>query len=660
MSPKPNVTSSSGGASAAPSLSARKASTAAPPGARKAAATTSSSAPAAPPSSTRKASVAAGPAGGKKSVTAPSADRNPAAQSTPGDKAPQPKKIQTTTTSSDVAATPVPVDYYKYLRRLAATGTKELPLILSLAISATRMNVPCSVIRARLVQHHVNLAESKALCFSGIRTEEAPAFLVSFHAGLSTAITMASSDNSSAEFLRNITFTEEESLSIPRRYTCVLLAEDVDGFVLPPLPVGALVDVPKSMPPPPARDGPDLLPERPAGSHRSLSSRKAPSAPSQKTSAEGSAVATGTPTTGSKGKSKAATGTPPPSKSAKPPKRTPKSRAVIESSDEMSAPGFKAQAERIAQSEFLLNRMTDMYSSMLEEHYYLTLCFLQQVVDAQAELDTTAFSERFAGTTEEERFELVETILRIAMAQQIAPGEKIARGRVWNYYDPNVLDSPVPGHGSAYLFYTALSQRKLNEPKGFFLLPTDNSAGLPAGWQPLLDTEFIVTTKDDVEIPLGILPDEVCKRLVRQAVADGAEVDPADLELDTKHAFYRRLEPGFHHILAHPEEYRLNIPAVFLGLAAAERSHFTVDDAEGGVEGTEPSNEDKGDEGAEIPAADSPMEVDPSPPPTVSDPHLLFDDEPEWDGVGDYSPSGYRVLRGGRQECGTARVRDVW
>ncbi|KAF7349986.1 hypothetical protein MVEN_01299900 [Mycena venus] len=329
---------------------------------------------------------------------------------------------------------------------------------------------------------------------------------------------------------------------------------------------------------------------------------------------------------------------------------------------EMSAPGFKAQAERIAQSEFLLNRMTDMYSSMLEEHYYLTLCFLQQVVDAQAELDTTAFSERFAGTTEEERFELVETILRIAMAQQIAPGEKIARGRVWNYYDPNVLDSPVPGHGSAYLFYTALLRRKLNEPKGFFLPAYRQQRRASCGLAALAgtDTEFIVTTKDDVEIPLGILPDEVCKRLVRQAVADGAEVDPADLELDTKHAFYRRLEPGFHHVLAHPEEYRLNIPAAFLGLAAAERSHFTVDDAEGGVEGTEPSNEDKGDEGAEIPAADSPMEVDPSPPPTVSDPHLLFDDEPEWDGVGDYSPSGYRVLRGGRRERGTARVRDVW
>ncbi|KAF7335047.1 hypothetical protein MVEN_02255100 [Mycena venus] len=247
---------------------------------------------------------------------------------------------------------------------------------------------------------------------------------------------------------------------------------------------------------------------------------------------------------------------------------------------EMSAPGFKAQAERIAQSEFLLNQMTDMYSSMLEEHYYLILCFLQQVVNTQAELDTTAFSERFAGTTEEEHFVLVETVLQIAMAQQIAPGEKIARGR------------------------------------GFFLLPTDNSAGLPAGWQPLLDTEFIVTTEDDIKVPLGILPDERSTRPTWGWTPSTRST--IGLNLGSTMSLHIRKSTAS------------TFPWRPLGLAAAERSYFTVDDAESGVEeGTELSNEDKGDEGTEIPAVDSPMEVDPSPPPAVSDPHLLFNDEPE-------------------------------
>ncbi|KAF7358408.1 hypothetical protein MVEN_00891000 [Mycena venus] len=823
------------------------------------------------PSSRRRTSAVPAPGGGRKSAAVghPSCSGCTVLSGT--------VKVPAAPPAS--AATPPPVDYYKYLRRIAATQPKELPLILALAVSSMRMNLSGTIIRARLVQHHVNLAESKALCASGTQSEKAPDFLVSFHAGLSAAVSLAGVDNNPSEFLRNVTFTEDKFPCIPRRYSCVLLAEEADKFVLPPPPAGAPVDVPRPMPPP-AREDFELFRDPPTGPRRS-SIRKNPSG---KTPAEGPSAATETPVAKSKGKGKATADKPPPPKGTKPAKRAPKSKAVVVSSGEdeapvaskkpappkstkrpleddheessskrakktntgkstirapsssiyslsilsrqefnepvpgdakaqtsskkasdktpatakrgragevphnaaisggrsfvskyssqqhedylkvrktpqyfqgkasesgvigiyhadlqrlvellppviredlpmdkegqyfvishdmvrrllslslpakgprcnnclgtgvecksyghpmactackdrhlsgtcnfaqsdefrsdtsselnrffeMSAPGFKAQAERIAQSEFLLNQMTDMYSTILGEHHYLILCFLQQVVNAQAELDPTPFSERFAGADDEERAELSETILRIAMAQQIAPGEKIARERVWNYYDPVVLDSPIPGHGSAYSFYTALSRRKLNEPKGFFLLPTDNDAGLPAGWQPLLDTEFIVTTEDGVEIPLGILPDVVCKRLVRQAVADGAEVNPADLELDSKHSFYRRLEPGFHHILAHPDEYRLNIPAAFFGLAATERSHFVVSGAEDGAEeGLSPDVEDEGDhEGGreDTPTVGSPMEVDPKTPPPAQSPHYPSDDELEWSGVGEYSP----------------------
>ncbi|KAF7368378.1 hypothetical protein MVEN_00159500 [Mycena venus] len=286
------------------------------------------------PSSRRRTSAVPAPGGRRKSAAVAATPRAPAAPSSPGKRTSSAGRAQATAPASTVkvpaappasAATPPPVDYYKYLRRIAATQPKELPLILALAVSSMRMNLSGTIIRARLVQHHVNLAESKALCASGTQSEKAPDFLVSFHAGLSAAVSLAGVDNNPSEFLRNVTFTEDEFPPHP--------PQEADKFVLPPPPAGAPVDVPRPMPPP-AREDFELFRDPPTGPRRS-SIRKNPSG---KTPAEGPSAATETPVAKSKGKGKATADKPPPPKGTKPAKRAPKSKAVVVSSGEDEAP----------------------------------------------------------------------------------------------------------------------------------------------------------------------------------------------------------------------------------------------------------------------------------------------------------------------------------
>ena len=150
-----------------------------------------------------------------------------------------------------------------------------------------------------------------------------------------------------------------------------------------------------------------------------------------------------------------------------------------------SSLGFKQEVDRITAASGPLEQASHLYYTLLRAQQYNWCRFLKAVVEARRALPRREFRERFAGESEHEKDKLAEYFLRVAMAQQIVPEAPIERDREWQYFDLQLLDTPIPGFPSAYGFYETYDWVDGGEPSGFYYVPIQSGTKEKCGWVPL-------------------------------------------------------------------------------------------------------------------------------------------------------------------------------
>ncbi|KAJ6453848.1 hypothetical protein C8R47DRAFT_1228930 [Mycena vitilis] len=175
---------------------------------------------------------------------------------------------------------------------------------------------------------------------------------------------------------------------------------------------------------------------------------------------------------------------------------------------DLASENWKRTTETLGQSFKALESLETARTNLLAEYHHSLLNYLVVILRARRELNPTEFWERFTPKA------TGETLLRMAMAQQLTADTEVSRAYVWQYFEFEHLHLDIPYYESAYSFYKTYDEaRDSLDPPGFYLVPCSEEDGLKPQWVPVTANDFVEVTKDDGKVPAGIRSRDLRKRL---------------------------------------------------------------------------------------------------------------------------------------------------
>ncbi|KAJ6516649.1 hypothetical protein C8R47DRAFT_1268089 [Mycena vitilis] len=175
---------------------------------------------------------------------------------------------------------------------------------------------------------------------------------------------------------------------------------------------------------------------------------------------------------------------------------------------DLASENWKRTTETLGQSFKALESLETARTNLLAEYHHSLLNYLVVILRARRELNPTEFWERFTPKA------TGETLLRMAMAQQLTADTEVSRAYVWQYFEFEHLHLDIPYYESAYSFYKTYDEaRDSLDPPGFYLVPCSEEDGLKPHWVPVTANDFVEVTKDDGKVPAGIRSRDLRKRL---------------------------------------------------------------------------------------------------------------------------------------------------
>ncbi|KAJ6463043.1 hypothetical protein C8R47DRAFT_1080078 [Mycena vitilis] len=131
-------------------------------------------------------------------------------------------------------------------------------------------------------------------------------------------------------------------------------------------------------------------------------------------------------------------------------------------------------------------------NNLIGEYQFNLLKYLVSILRARRELTTGEFWERFDNETSG------ETLLRLAMAQQLTAETEVTRAYVWQYCEFEYLHLDLPLFKSAYDFYRTVDEARGElDPPGYYLVPASDRDGLEPRWVSVSASEFDTVAKDE-------------------------------------------------------------------------------------------------------------------------------------------------------------------
>ncbi|KAJ6488104.1 hypothetical protein C8R47DRAFT_1071859 [Mycena vitilis] len=170
---------------------------------------------------------------------------------------------------------------------------------------------------------------------------------------------------------------------------------------------------------------------------------------------------------------------------------------------DLSCESWKQTRETLGQSFKALESLESTRNNLLGEYQFNLLKYLVSILRARRELTTGEFWERFDNETSG------ETLLRLAMAQQLTAETEVTRAYVWQYCEFEYLHLDLPLFKSAYDFYRTVDEARGEARPARLLLGACAS-------------EFDTVAKDEGKVPAGIRSGDIRRRLrFEKAFEDG-------------------------------------------------------------------------------------------------------------------------------------------
>ncbi|KAJ6491244.1 hypothetical protein C8R47DRAFT_1070820 [Mycena vitilis] len=184
---------------------------------------------------------------------------------------------------------------------------------------------------------------------------------------------------------------------------------------------------------------------------------------------------------------------------------------------DLSCESWKQTRETLGQSFKALESLESTRNNLIGEYQFNLLKYLVSILRARRELTTGEFWERFDNETSG------ETLLRLAMAQQLTAETEVTRAYVWQYCEFEYLHLDLPLFKSAYDFYRTVDEARGElDPPGYYLVPASDRDGLEPRWVSVSASEFDTVAKDEGKVPAGIRSGDIRRRLrFEKAFEDG-------------------------------------------------------------------------------------------------------------------------------------------
>ncbi|KAJ6513554.1 hypothetical protein C8R47DRAFT_1064272 [Mycena vitilis] len=184
---------------------------------------------------------------------------------------------------------------------------------------------------------------------------------------------------------------------------------------------------------------------------------------------------------------------------------------------DLSCESWKQTRETLGQSFKALESLESTRNNLIGEYQFNLLKYLVSILRARRELTTGEFWERFDNETSG------ETLLRLAMAQQLTAETEVTRAYVWQYCEFEYLHLDLPLFKSAYDFYRTVDEARGElDPPGYYLVPASDRDGLEPRWVGVSASEFDTVAKDEGKVPAGIRSGDIRRRLrFEKAFEDG-------------------------------------------------------------------------------------------------------------------------------------------
>ncbi|KAJ7627779.1 hypothetical protein DFH06DRAFT_1141605 [Mycena polygramma] len=195
---------------------------------------------------------------------------------------------------------------------------------------------------------------------------------------------------------------------------------------------------------------------------------------------------------------------------------------------DLSSESWKRTTETLGQSYKALESLESARTNLLAEYHFNLLNYLVVILRARRELNAQEFWERF------EPKATGETLLRLAMAQQLTADTEVTRAYVWQYYEFEHLHLDIPLFKSAYDFYRTYDDaRDELDPSGYYLVPASAEDSLEPRWVPVTANDFETAKKDDGKVPAGIRSSDLRKRLRYEKALESGQAKPRPAPRDS-------------------------------------------------------------------------------------------------------------------------------